>query len=240
MTVRSHGVAKWLQQRGVALLARPRNPHLPNFSSWRGRARTSNLLIQSQAFCRLNYPPRAVLRALARLHARLDELKAIAEWVVDVAAADPWDLLVEAYPVTCCPQGLAEICPDRPRQPPGVPSGPAGSPLPRLGAGPRSHSRTSIPPGLPVPAASPGGPSQGCPRRRPQPPALFPGHRQLDMVNEDQSVTHPFRPRRFSIHPRKPSGARPILTWRVVNPLTCGRHGLADQKTPQADAQEEA
>ncbi len=26
-------------------------------SSWRGRARTSNLLIQSQAFCRLNYPP---------------------------------------------------------------------------------------------------------------------------------------------------------------------------------------
>jgi hypothetical protein len=28
------------------------------FSSWRGRARTSNLLIQSQAFCRLNYPPR--------------------------------------------------------------------------------------------------------------------------------------------------------------------------------------
>ncbi len=27
-------------------------------SSWRGRARTSNLLIQSQAFCRLNYPPR--------------------------------------------------------------------------------------------------------------------------------------------------------------------------------------
>ena len=25
---------------------------------WRGRARTSNLLIQSQAFCRLNYPPR--------------------------------------------------------------------------------------------------------------------------------------------------------------------------------------
>jgi Mitochondrial domain of unknown function (DUF1713) len=26
---------------------------------WRGRARTSNLLIQSQAFCRLNYPPRA-------------------------------------------------------------------------------------------------------------------------------------------------------------------------------------
>src|SRR5271166_3458534 len=27
-------------------------------TSWRGRARTSNLLIQSQAFCRLNYPPR--------------------------------------------------------------------------------------------------------------------------------------------------------------------------------------
>jgi hypothetical protein len=28
-----------------------------NVDSWRGRARTSNLLIQSQAFCRLNYPP---------------------------------------------------------------------------------------------------------------------------------------------------------------------------------------
>jgi Mitochondrial domain of unknown function (DUF1713) len=31
---------------------------------WRGRARTSNLLIQSQAFCRLNYPPRAAPRYL--------------------------------------------------------------------------------------------------------------------------------------------------------------------------------
>ena len=28
------------------------------FSSWRGRDRTCNLLIQSQAFCRLNYPPK--------------------------------------------------------------------------------------------------------------------------------------------------------------------------------------
>jgi hypothetical protein len=35
--------------------------------SWRGRARTSNLLIQSQAFCRLNYPPRPVDNEPARL-----------------------------------------------------------------------------------------------------------------------------------------------------------------------------
>ena len=42
--------------------------------SWRGRDRTCNLLIQSQAFCRLNYPP-----SLWRSHAT-GRLGSVSPW----------------------------------------------------------------------------------------------------------------------------------------------------------------
>ena len=82
------------------LVATPR----PSGSSWRGRARTSNIRLQRPTFCRLNYPPKAVVTRTTLRSSSVDQLDAIPERVIDVTATHAGDLGIEASGVPGRPQ----------------------------------------------------------------------------------------------------------------------------------------
>ena len=60
---------------------------LTHHSGWRGRTRTCNLLVQSQAFCHLNYSPRGALVFISGTTSRLSHCRSVNSRVIAGGAA---------------------------------------------------------------------------------------------------------------------------------------------------------